>query len=135
MKKAIWAVLFLGLCACDKPNEQQVVQEAKIKTEKILVELDKTHTTHTLSLAERKNNHELKMLKTCHNRFAAESIRYNSSYVNNICICFAEKTTEFVASSEQEINKYNSSKLYQLKIQERFFNECADKYRKYQSGI
>lgn len=80
---------------------------------------------------QRKRNFESRLLNICQNRFAQEHIAYPTTYKNNVCICFAEKTTAFVSASEQEITKYNSSELYQLKTQEKFFGECATKNQKY----
>ena len=127
MKKLL-LVVCLGLCACDEPTEQQVVQTAKTETAQVIKDIENNHVP---TLEERKLAHERRMLDICYNRFIEENINYPTIYKNNICICFAEKTTEFVASSEKEMNKYNQSKLYQLKVQERFFDECAEKNKKY----
>ena len=133
MKKLLLCCLCLGLYACDNSNDQKIIQKAKKETTDVLVNLDKKY--EKLTLEDRKRNHENRMLAICRSRFASEAISYNSTYKNSVCICFAEKTTEFVASSDKEIQKYNASELYQLKVQEKFFNECAEKNKKYKFVI
>ena len=130
MKNFLICLFCFSLYACDDvKNDNKVVETAQIEQQKVINNIENKITPE-----QRKRNFENKMFDLCQYRFEKDyGVHYPLQYRNNVCICFAEKITASVSASEQEIEKYNSSELYQRKKQEQIFGECAEKNKKYKS--
>lgn len=128
MKKLIICMFCLVLYGCDNSMpEAEIMKTAQIERAQVIAEIE-----NKIPIEQQKRNFENRLYDDCQNRFVRETgITYPIAYKNRVCVCFAEKTTAFISSSEQEIEKYNNSEIYQIKIQERFFGECTEQNAKY----